>query len=234
MISTIGYNTPSYNYGNTNDYSRGVRLTQGVPTNPADPNQIPTNNPNQNPSDPNQIPTNNPNQNPSDPNQIPTNNPNQNPSDPTNPAGPNYNIPSSVRFDVNLSYERTTRINHIENSRETKTVVNGTATLNSDSGTLSAKYKDTTEESGEIEKMPKNTAIGRQDGNTCKLTVKRSDGIVQKFEAPKQKDSSCIVNPGGKVMTLTDENSIYDSEDGTFTVTQTGVSIEYKQISKKK
>jgi hypothetical protein len=71
-------------------------------------------------------------------------------------------------------------------------------------------------------------------------SVTSNDGIVQKFEAPKPKGSSCIVNKGGEVIPLTDKNSIYDSEDGTLIVTQTttsipaGVSIEYEQISKKK
>ena len=249
MIS-IGYNPPSsyaYASGNnnasSNGNSQGVLFAQANP----DPNQIPTNNPNPNPADQNPA---DPNSNPSNQNPIPIN---RIPSDPTNPTYPNsnpsntnpipinrnpaYSIPPSVKLNLGVSFTRKTTIDHTQNSRKTESDFTATATL----GDFSAKYKDTTEESGEIEKtMPPNTAIGREDGNTCKLTVKRNDGIVQKFEAPKPKGSSCIVNKGGEVIPLTDKNSIYDSEDGTLIVTQTttsipaGVSIEYEQISKKK
>jgi hypothetical protein len=84
-----------------------------------------------------------------------------------------------------------------------------------------------------IDNIPVNTAIGRTDGNTCKLTQKTAGGKVKKFEALKPEGGACIEGE----LRLTPSNHIEDGDTTLFTQQReglpTGVTIEYKQIPKK-
>jgi hypothetical protein len=134
---------------------------------------------------------------------------------------------------LDLKLRRTSVYDNTTGRSNVTTEVGVKASTTGEGGSASVDLSDKTTV---IDNIPVNTAIGRTDGHTCKLTQRTADGQVKKFEAPKPEDGNCIQG----AVPLTPSNHIQDEKTKTIIVTQqreglpTGVTIEYNQIPNSK
>jgi hypothetical protein len=130
---------------------------------------------------------------------------------------------------ADLKIKRTRIDNRTNGTSQETTALGAKVSITGTSGSASVDLSDS---NTVVDHIPVNTAIGRTDGNTCKLTQKTADGKVIKFEAKKPEGGVCIE---GQVP-LTPNNHIKDGDTTVFTQqsphTPAGVTIEYKQIPK--
>jgi hypothetical protein len=139
---------------------------------------------------------------------------------------------------VDFTLRRSRTINNVsgEKTKIIEVGVKGSMTGSRGSASIDLSDKTTVIGKVEVDDLPKNTAIGFIQGDTCKITKKGKNGAITRFEAPKVTNGTCIEGS----LTLTDNNHIVDEATETAVFTQpreglpAGVTIEYKQIPKKK
>jgi hypothetical protein len=135
---------------------------------------------------------------------------------------------------LDLKLHRTRTFNHVTGEKTETTEIGAKGSMSGEGGSASIDLSDRTTVTGkvEVDDLPKNTAIGFKQGNTCKITKKGKDGAITRYEAPKDTDGNCIAGS----LTLNNSNYIEDKATKTAVFTQpreglpAGVTIEYTQI----